>query len=48
MTALYRCNEVEDPGADGHAEREDRGGGRVLGDCGRRRSERDRQPRVQQ
>ena len=40
-------DEVEDPRADRHAERDDRGGRRMLGQRRRRGGERDRQPGVQ-
>ena len=46
--ALHGGDEVEDPGADRHAERQDRRGRRMLGHRRRRGRERDRQAGVQQ
>ena len=42
--ALHGGDEVDDPGADRDAERQDRGGGRMLGERRRRRRERDVNP----
>ena len=46
--ALDGGDEVDDPGADGDAQRQDRRGGRMLGQRRGRRGERDGQPGVQQ
>ena len=46
--AVHGGDEVEDPRADGDAERQDRGGRRMLGERRGRGGERDRQPGVQQ
>ena len=46
--ALHGGDEIQDPRADGDAQREDRGGGRMFADCSHDGGERDRQARVQQ